>query len=67
MNQEAIIKAAFLLLAMTAAGAVHVIWLRSTLSRRFGWPIDGGLMLRGRRLFGDNKHDFGWESRHAAG
>ncbi len=60
MNQEAIIKAAFLLLAMKTAGAVHVIWLRSALSRRFSWPIDGGLMLRGRRLFGDNKRVCGF-------
>lgn len=60
MSQEAIVKAAFLLFAMTAAGAMHVLWLRSALSRRFGWPIDRGMTLRGRRLFGNNKRVCGF-------
>lgn len=60
MSQEALARAAFLLLAMSAAGAVHVLWLRTSWSRRFNWPVDGGLTLRGRRLFGDNKRMCGF-------
>lgn len=60
MTQEALAQAAFLLLAMSTAGVVHVFWLRTALSRRFAWPVDGGLRLRGRRLFGDNKRVCGF-------
>ena len=60
MSQEALAQALFLLLAMSAAGVVHVLWLRTALSRRFSWPVDGGLRLRGRRLFGDNKRVCGF-------
>lgn len=60
MSQEAVVRAAFLLLAMSASGAAHVLWLRTGLSRRFGWPVDGGLRFRGRRLFGDNKRVCGF-------
>lgn len=47
--------ALFLLLAMSAAGGVHVLWLRSAAARRLTQPVDGGLTVRGRRLFGPNK------------
>lgn len=47
--------AAFLILAMSAAGIAQVLWLRSPLAARFSQPVDLGLTLRGRRLFGDNK------------
>ena len=60
MSQEAIARAAFLLIAMSAAGAVHVLWLGTALSRRFAWPVDGGLSFRGRRLFGGNKRVCGF-------
>ena len=60
MSQEALARAAFLLIAMSLAGAAHVLWLRTALSRRFGWPVDAGLTLRGRRLFGDNKRVCGF-------
>lgn len=60
MSQEAIARALFLLLAMGTAGLVHVLWLRTALSRRFAWPVDGGLSFRGRRLFGDNKRVCGF-------
>ncbi|MCK0101173.1 CDP-archaeol synthase [Pseudohalocynthiibacter sp. F2068] len=48
-------RAVFLVLAMAGPGAAHVIWLRSDAARRMGWPVDGGLTLRGRRIFGANK------------
>lgn len=60
MSQEAITKALFLLIAMSTAGAVHVYWLRTALSQRFAWPVDGGRLFRGRRLFGDNKRVCGF-------
>ncbi len=47
--------ALFLLLAMSAAGGVHVAWLKSAVARGLTQPIDAGLSLRGRRLFGPNK------------
>ena len=47
--------ALFLLLGMSAAGCVHVLWLRSSAARRLTQPLDGGLTVRGRRLFGPNK------------
>lgn len=47
--------AVFLSLAMTTAGIAQVLWLRSALSQRLQQPVDQGLTLRGRRLFGDNK------------
>lgn len=45
----------FLALTFLLAGIVQTIWLQSRLARAFAVPIDGGLHLRGRRLFGDNK------------
>jgi CDP-2,3-bis-(O-geranylgeranyl)-sn-glycerol synthase len=41
--------------AVTTAGIVQVLWLRSRASQRFTAPVDGGRTFRGRRLFGDNK------------
>ena len=48
-------EAVFLVLAVSLAGVVHVLWLRSHWSKAFGQAVDGGLTLRGRRLFGANK------------
>lgn len=45
----------FIVGGLTFAGCVHVLWMRSRLSVRFVQPLDGGLRIRGRRLFGPNK------------
>jgi hypothetical protein len=45
----------FLLLAFVIAGTAQTAWFASPASRRFAQPLDGGLTLRGRRLFGQNK------------
>jgi hypothetical protein len=45
----------FLLLAFVLAGTAQTAWFASPASRRFAQPLDGGLTLRGRRLFGENK------------
>jgi CDP-2,3-bis-(O-geranylgeranyl)-sn-glycerol synthase len=47
--------AVFILIAMGAAGAVHVMWLNWAQSELLLAPIDCGAHFRGRRLFGDNK------------
>jgi CDP-diglyceride synthetase len=47
--------ATFLLAAFVLAGVAQTAWFKSPHSRAFAWPIDGGLTLRGRRLFGMNK------------
>ncbi len=47
--------AVFLLLAIGLAGVAHVAWLRSAWSQPFACAIDGGIHLRQRRLFGENK------------
>jgi CDP-2,3-bis-(O-geranylgeranyl)-sn-glycerol synthase len=47
--------AIFLVIAFTIAGLAHSAWLRTRLSRRLFIPLDGGLTLRGRRVFGENK------------
>jgi CDP-2,3-bis-(O-geranylgeranyl)-sn-glycerol synthase len=60
VNQDAIVQAVFLLIAMSVAGVAHVLWLRTSLSRRFAWPVDGGLRFRGRRVFGENKRVCGF-------
>ena len=41
--------------AMSAAGAVHTIWMRSPLSAPFRIPLDGGRLWHGQRIFGDHK------------
>lgn len=60
LSPDAMTKAVFLLLAMSAAGTVHVLWLRTSLSQRFARPVDAGLTFLGRRLFGDNKRVCGF-------
>ena len=47
--------AVVILVAMSSAGIAHALWMRSRCSARFGMPIDGGIVWRGRRLLGDNK------------
>jgi CDP-2,3-bis-(O-geranylgeranyl)-sn-glycerol synthase len=45
----------FIVSAFVIAGFAHSAWLRSRWSAALRIPIDGGLEVRGRRLFGDNK------------
>jgi hypothetical protein len=45
----------FLLLAFVIAGTAQTAWFASPASRRFAQPLDAGLTLRGRRLFGEHK------------
>lgn len=47
--------ALFLIIAFVLAGLAHSAWLRSSISERFQWPLDGGRTFRGRRLLGANK------------
>ncbi len=47
--------ALFLIAAFIAAGLIHSAWLASSVSQRLSVPVDGGVHIRGRRLFGDNK------------
>lgn len=52
---EPLACAAVLVLAFSAAGIAHVLWLRSPRSAAFALPLDAGRRFRGRRLFGTNK------------
>jgi hypothetical protein len=47
--------AMFLLSAFVLSGIAQTIWFRSRWSQTFSTPLDGGIRVRGRRLFGDNK------------
>jgi CDP-archaeol synthase len=47
--------ALFLLAAFTLAGVGQTAWFAAPVSGAFAWPLDGGVRLRGRRLFGANK------------
>ena len=47
--------AVFLLAALTLAGVAQTAWFASPVSSALALPLDGGLRLRGRRLFGENK------------
>ena len=55
MTPDALSCAAFLVVTFIVAGLAHSIWLRLPASRRLLIPLDGGLHVRGRRLFGENK------------
>jgi len=44
-----------MLLSMSVAGTLHVLWLKSNMAGRFFQPVDFGLTFRNRRLFGENK------------
>ena len=46
----------FLLVAFTLAGGAQTAWFKSARSRPFMVPLDGGVTLRGRRIFGANKN-----------
>ena len=47
--------AALLIVAFILAGFAQTTWFAWKRSQAFAVPLDGGLMFRGRRLFGDNK------------
>src|SRR5216110_2464646 len=55
MQIDPLLCALFLIVSFTAAGLVHSAWLRAPISQRLAIPLDGGVRLRGRRVFGDNK------------
>jgi len=44
-----------MVLAFTAAGTLHILWLKSSLSKRFAVPLDCGRSFRGKPVFGANK------------
>jgi len=52
---DALACAVFIIAAFILSGAAHVLWLRSAASQRFAFPIDCGLSLGGKRIFGDHK------------
>src|SRR5438128_376577 len=57
---EPLACAVFIVAAFILSGAAHVLWLRSAASMRFSFPIDCGLSLRGKRIFGDHKMSRGF-------
>jgi CDP-2,3-bis-(O-geranylgeranyl)-sn-glycerol synthase len=52
---EALPAALFLVVAFSASGWLQVRWLRSPRGAALRVPLDGGLELRGRRVFGAHK------------
>jgi CDP-2,3-bis-(O-geranylgeranyl)-sn-glycerol synthase len=48
-------SALFLIIAMSCAGAIHVLWMWLAPPEMLRQPLDCNLTLRGRRLFGENK------------
>ena len=64
---DPVAAALFLVVGMSIAGCVHVAWLKSARSRRFAQPIDYGVTVRGRRLFGENKRVRGFVAMPLAG
>lgn len=51
----ALAQAVWLVAALSLAGAVHVLWLKSPASARFRVPLDRGRQLVGRPILGANK------------
>lgn len=47
--------ALFILTAFTLAGAAQTAWFAAPQSRALAVPLDGGLRIRNRRIFGPNK------------
>jgi len=54
-NLDPLACACFLIVAFVIAGIAQTVWFATEWSRAMAFPIDGGLTLRGRRLFGENK------------
>ena len=55
MTQDPLVEALFIIVAFVLTGLAHSAWLGSQWSSKLMIPLDGGLKVRGRRLFGDNK------------
>ncbi len=55
MTPEPLACALFIIAAFILSGAAHVLWLRSTASQWLAFPIDCGLSLGGKRIFGGHK------------
>jgi CDP-archaeol synthase len=55
VTPEPLACAVFIVAAFVLSGTAHVLWLRSTASMRFAFPIDCGVSLKGKRIFGDHK------------
>jgi hypothetical protein len=55
MNVDPIACGTFLLAAMTLAGVVQTVWFATPASHALAIPLDAGLRVNGRRLFGANK------------
>jgi hypothetical protein len=47
--------AALFVTSFVVAGVAQTLWLRSRAFRRFAFPLDGGVMFRGRPFLGRNK------------
>jgi CDP-2,3-bis-(O-geranylgeranyl)-sn-glycerol synthase len=47
--------ALFLIVAFVFAGIVQTAWFAAPVSQRFAIPLDAGVSLRGRRVFGEHK------------
>jgi len=47
--------ALFLIASFVIAGVAQTAWFATEWSRKMAFPLDGGVTLRGRRLFGENK------------
>ena len=55
MTPDPFAEALFIIVAFVIAGLAQSAWLGSRWSSTLAIPLDGGLRVRGRRLFGDNK------------
>jgi hypothetical protein len=55
MTPDPFFEALFIVVAFVVAGFAHSAWLRSQWSSKLMIPLDGGMTIRGRRVFGDNK------------
>ena len=47
--------ALFLIASFVIAGVAQTAWFATEWSRKMAFPLDGGVTLRGRPLFGENK------------
>jgi hypothetical protein len=47
--------AVYVVVAMSAAGLAHSLWLRTSFARSWSASVDFGLRVGGQRLFGENK------------
>lgn len=55
MSPEPVACALLIIAAFSAAGVLHVLWLRWPLSSALAVPIDAGWRWRGRRVLGEHK------------